>query len=91
MLSAVISSEHSYPAMPLAQRDLFHHAVSGDLTGDDPGDVSIQLFDVNIAFDGKPCGTIVASVISTTTKVHALLNASERSLLNASIQLDTGL
>ena len=36
--------------------------------GNDPGDVSIQLFDASIAFDGNPCGTMAASVILPVTK-----------------------
>ena len=59
--------------------------------GNDPGDVSIQLFDASISFDDDTIWDNGRFVYLDSDEIRALLNDSERELLNSSIRLDIGI
>ena len=59
--------------------------------GNDPGDVSIQLFDASIAFDGEVLWDNGRFNYLDSEEVRDILNPAERKQLNASVRLDIGL
>lgn len=59
--------------------------------GLDPGDVSIQLFDASIAFDGEPFWNRGKFVFLDSPETRDLLSHDERELLNSSILKDIGI
>ena len=59
--------------------------------GKDPGDVSIQLFDASIAFDGEVLWDNGRFNYLDSEEVRDILNPAERKQLNASVRLDIGL
>lgn len=59
--------------------------------GNDPGDISIQLFDASIALDGETLWHRGRFSFLDSAEVQALLAPAERKLLNASVRLDIGL
>jgi hypothetical protein len=59
--------------------------------GNDPGDISIQLFDASISFDGEPFWDGGKFTYLDSPEVQNLLGAKERELFNSSILLDIGI
>ena len=59
--------------------------------GNDPGDVSIQLFDASIAFDGELFWDRGKFTYLDSPEVQALLNDTERKLLNSAVLEDIGI
>jgi len=59
--------------------------------GNDPGDVSIQLFDASIRFDNETIWDNGRFIYLDSDEIRALLSAAERQLLNSSIRLDIGI
>lgn len=59
--------------------------------GNDPGDVSIQLFDASISFDNETIWDNGRFIYLDSDEIRALLSDSERELLNSSIRLDIGI
>jgi len=58
--------------------------------GRDPGDISIQLFDASIRFDGQLIWSPGRFDFLDSAEVRELLDAHQQTLLNASIQSDIG-
>jgi hypothetical protein len=59
--------------------------------GRDPGDISIQLFDASIAFDGEPFWDHGKFVYLDSSEILALLSHEEHELMNSSILRDIGI
>ena len=59
--------------------------------GNDPGDVSIQLFDASISFDNETIWDSGRFIYLDSDEIRPLLSDSERELLNSSIRLDIGI
>jgi len=59
--------------------------------GNDPGDISIQLFDASISFDDELFWDKGKFVFLDSPEVQALLDSGERELLNSSTIRDIGL
>jgi hypothetical protein len=59
--------------------------------GNDPGDVSIQLFDASIAFDGEAFWDRGNFVYLDSAEIQSLLSPAERDCLGASVSADIGI